>query len=98
MDRKEYLKTLEDLLNDSKEVSPLNYSRLNYDKVEENVQNFLTNCSDETLFGVLMNLGNVEELMQELIEKMVRELTCEATDYYSYLELKEKFGNVENDN
>lgn len=98
MDRKTYIKLLNDLLNDSKEVSPLNYTRLDYEKLEENVKNFLTSCSDNTILGVLLNLHNVEDLMQDLIEKMAKELTCEATDYYSYLELKEKFGNVENDN
>ena len=98
MDRKEYLNLLKDLLNDSKEVSPLDYTRLDYDKVEENSRRFLTNCSNNSLFGVLMNLENVEELMEDLIAKMVKELTSEATDYYNYLELKGKFGNVENDN
>lgn len=98
MDRKEYIQVLKDLIKDSKEVSPLEFTRLDYEALESNAQDFLTSCSDEVLFGVLMNLDNLEDLMQDLISKMCNELVHEVSDYYNYLELKEKYGNVENDN
>lgn len=102
MNKQAYLKLLSDLLNDSKEVSPLEYSRLNYDKLQSNIENYMTTCDDKSILGVLLNNSEVEYIMNDLIEKLIEVVSRDCTDYYNYLELKQKFGgaeeNVENNN